>query len=176
MLRLIDRMMAALLVLLGLVLLMLMGLGLWNIVSRYVFSKAILWADEISVFGIISMTWLGVIVCSWRGVEIRMSIFIDMLPVRFRRWIDLVQEVTIAGLSLWLAWLSWGYVARLFAFGMKSDAAGVSVWMVHVTLTIGLAGAGLIAFLRFIHLATGGSSSDWPGRRLAGVAPVKSGD
>ena len=176
MLRLIDRMMTALLVLLGLMLLMLMALGLYNIVSRYLFSKAILWADEISIFGIIAMTWLGVIVSSWRGTEIRMSIFADMLPARFRRWLDMAQEALIAGLTLWLAWLSWGYVSRLFAFGMKSDAAGLPVWMVHITVTIGLAGAGMIAILRLLHLVRGGTSADWPGHRLAGMSTRKSGD
>ena len=172
MLRAVDRMISALLVLLGAVLLLLMMLGLWNIVSRYLFDKAILWADEISVFGIIAMTWLGAVVCAWRGAEIRMSILIDLLPARVRRWIDMLQEAVIGGLSLWLAWLSWGYVSRLFTFGMKSDAARIPVWTVHVTVTIGLVGIGLIAFLRLIRLLNGLPASAWAGRLARAEGPA----
>ena len=164
MLKTIDRAISVLLVLLGILLLVLMCLGVWNIISRYVFNKAILWADEISVFGIIVMTWLGAVICAWRGAEIRMGILIDMLPAPMRRWLDIVQEAVICGLTLWLAWLSSGYVARLFAIGMKSDAARIPVWSVHVSVTIGLAAIGLIALLRMARLLAGRSDALWSGR------------
>lgn len=143
-----DRLAKALLVVLGVALIGLVCLGIWNIFSRYVLGKAILWADEITVFGMIVMAWLGAIISAWQGSEIRMGIIADLLPKRVQTVIDIVQQAVIAALCFWVAWLSWGYVSRLFQFGMKSDAAQIPTWTVHVSVTIGLAFIALIALLR----------------------------
>lgn len=150
-----DRAVRGLLILLGIMLLVLMLLGVWNIVSRYIFNKAILWADEISVFGMIALTWLGAIVCAWRGNEIRMNILVDALPARVGHILEIVKQIIIAGLTLWVAWLSWGYVSRLYNFGMKSDAAQVPVWVVHASVTLGLVAIALVALLRLVRLLSG---------------------
>jgi len=145
-----DRLIRGLMFILGCALIGLMCLGIWNIFSRYVLGKAVLWADEITIFGVIVLTWIGAIVNAWRGSEIRMGIIVEMLPGRVRLAIDIFQQVIIAGLSLWVAWLSWGYVSRLFLFGMKSDAAQIPTWTVHISVTIGLAFIALISCVNLI--------------------------
>ena len=146
--RLIDRLANGFLVLLGLALLAMVALSVWNVFSRYLFSRSLLWADEIAVFAMIMLGWLGAIVCAWRGMEIRMSILTDFLPQGARRGLNLVQLVVAAGLCGWTAWLSWGYVKRLLRFGMTSDGAGIPVWIVHISVTLSLAFMALIALYR----------------------------
>lgn len=145
-----DRLVRGLLFILGCALIGLMCLGIWNIFSRYVLGKAVLWADEITIFGVIVLTWIGAIVNAWRGSEIRMGIIVEMLPSRLQLAIDIFQQAVIAGLCLWVAWLSWGYVCRLFQFGMKSDAAQIPTWTVHISVTIGLAFIALISFVSLV--------------------------
>ena len=155
MLRKIDRLMAGFLNVLGLGLLVMVGLSVYNVIGRYAFGKALLWADEIAVFAMIGMAYLGAIVCAWRGTEIRMGIIAQMLPKRAARMLNFLQQFVIAGLCLWVFWLSFGYVERLFRFGMTSDSSGIPIWTGHATITLSLLAMGLIALLRLVRSMMG---------------------
>jgi len=146
----VDRFAQGVLVLLGLMLLAMVALSVWNVVSRYVFSMSLLWADEIAVFGMIVMGWLGAIVVAWRRMDIRMSVVSDLLPEGAQRWVMVVQQLTTVILCGWVAWLSWGYVARLLKFGMTSDGARIPIWTVHICITVSLAFMSLIALVRLV--------------------------
>ena len=39
-------------------------MSVWNVFSRYVLASAILWADEVLVFAMIMLAWLGAIACA----------------------------------------------------------------------------------------------------------------
>ena len=146
--RLISRGMTALATLLGLALLAMVGLSVWNVVARYVFNAALLWADEVAVLAMIVVTWIGAIVVSWRRTEISMSMIVAMLPSGWQRPIGIMQQAITAGICGWVAWLSYGYVARVFRFGMTSDAARLPVWVFHATITLSLVSMALIALWR----------------------------
>ena len=157
MLRTLDRVIGGGVTLLGLLLLAMVGLSFCNIVGRYVFNSALLWADEVGVFALIVMTWLGGVACAWRGLDIRMSILADLLPSRWQRPLAVVQQLAIAGLCGWVTWLSWGYVARIARVGMTSDSAGLPMWTVHSAMTVSLGLIALVALIRLADLLTGGS-------------------
>lgn len=148
----ITRGMNGLAVVLGLVLLAMVGLSVWNVIARYLFNSALLWADEVAIFAMIVLTWLGAVVAAWRASEISMSLLVGMLPATWQKPIRIVQQLIIAGICGWVTWLSWGYVTRLFRFGMTSDAARLPVWIFHGTITLSLACIALIAVWRMIDL------------------------
>lgn len=146
--RLMSRGMTALATLLGLALLAMVGLSVWNVVARYVFNAALLWADEVAVLAMIVVTWIGAIVVSWRRTEISMSMIVAMLPPGWQKPIGALQQAITAGICGWVAWLSYGYVARVFRFGMASDAARLPLWVFHGTITLSLICMALIALWR----------------------------
>lgn len=148
----IDRLVRGLLMLLGVMLLGMVVLSVWNVASRYIFSASLLWADEIAVFGMIVLGWLGAIVVAWRKMEIRMGIVSDALPLRLQTWLTGIQYLTAAILCGWVAWLSWGYVAKLLKFGMTSDGARIPLWTIHISITISLAFLCLISIYRLFCL------------------------
>lgn len=163
-----DRAMNGFLTVLGLALIAMVALSVWNVISRYVFNAAILWADEVAVFAMIVLAWLGAIICAWRDFVIRMDILVSALPRAVRRAIALLQLILVAGICLWTAWLSWGYVARLLRFGMTSDAAGIPLWLVHGSITLSLIVMALIALLRLARLIIHGRDNLWPARAPTG--------
>ena len=112
--------------LLGIGLIAAVLLGVTNVLARYVFSAALLWADEAAVFFMVVMAYLGALVCTWQRTEIRMTIVTDTLPRRWQGPVAVVQNVLLAGVIGWAAVLSYGYVSRLFNFGMTSDALGTA--------------------------------------------------
>ncbi len=171
MFRVIDKAMNGFLTVLGLVLIAMVMLSVWNVVSRYVFNAAILWADEIAVFAMIVLAWLGAIVCAWRDFVVRMDILVSALPRATRRVMALLQLVLVGGICIWTAWLSWGYVARLVRFGMTSDAAGIPLWLVHGSITLSLIAMALIALLRLARLIFHGRDDLWQTYTTSGDDP-----
>ena len=143
--RIIGRGMTALATLLGLALLAMVALSVWNVVARYIFNAALLWADEVAIFAMIVVTWIGAIVVSWRRTEISMNMIVAMLPTGWQRPIGALQQAITAAICGWVAWLSWAYVARVFRFGMTSDAARLPLWIFHSTITLSLICMALIA-------------------------------
>ena len=163
-----DRVINGLLTVLGLALIAMVALSVWNVFSRYVPASAILWADEVLVFAMIMLAWLGAIACAWRNFVIRMDILVNILPTAIQRTLSLIQLCLVAGICLWTAWLSWAYVLRLFRFGMTSDAAGLPLWIVHGAITLSLFVMAMIALLRFVRLAIWGRQQGWQGRLATG--------
>lgn len=159
MIRWLDGAANALLWLLGLGLLAMVGLSMFNVVSRYVFNSALLWADEVAVFAMIAMTWLAAIAAAWRGTEIRMDILVGLLPPEVRRWLMVGQQALIAVLCSWVALQSLTYVARAFRFGMRSDAAGLPVWVLHALIPASLFLTAAIALLRGLRMILGRGDS-----------------
>ncbi len=130
---------------LGLGLIAMVLLSVSNVVSRYVFDSALLWADEAVVFAMIVLVWLGGIICAWERSELRMSPLVDRLTPRASRWLRILQHLLVAGTCGLAAWLSFGFVRRVFIFGMTAEATGIPVWTVHVAVTISLTVITLIA-------------------------------
>lgn len=154
MLRHFDRAADGLMVALGLGLIGMVVLSVYNVISRYIFNNALLWADEVAVFAMIALVWLGGIVCAWRGAAIRMDIFIEMLPQKARTYVIVFQELVIALTCGWVFWLSYQYVTRIFRFGMTSDGAGLPLWIVHAVLPANFVLVALIAAFRIARLLT----------------------
>lgn len=130
---------------LALLLIGMVVLSAYNVVSRYVFDSALLWADEIVIFAMIVIVWLGGIVCAWEETELRMSLLTDSLPAAVRRWIIPLQYFCVAASCAIATWLSYGFLIRVYKFGMTSDAAGIKIWTVHSSVTIALCLIALVA-------------------------------
>ena len=71
--RLIDRVARALELALAALFVFAVLLNFANVVGRYLIGRSILWADEIEVFIMVGMTFLGVIVVTWRREHLRMD-------------------------------------------------------------------------------------------------------
>lgn len=166
MLRILDRAVSGLLWVLGLCLLAMIALTMVNVIGRYVFSRALLWADEVAVFGMIALTWIGAVVSGWRGTEIRMDILANLMPPAVQRWLGAVQQAAIAVLCAWVAWQSLTFITRAFRFGMRSDASGTPMWAMHALIPASLTLIAAIAALRCLRLLMG------HGESLQPAAPV----
>lgn len=148
----VDRVLEWALMLLGLGLIAMVCLSVYNVIARYLFNRALLWADEIAVFAMIVVVWLGAVAGAWRSTEIRMDIILNILPEKVRQPLLVVQEIVTALLLGWLSWISFTYVARIFQFGMRSDTAGIPTWFVHSAIPVSLGLIAAIAVTRLVRL------------------------
>jgi TRAP-type C4-dicarboxylate transport system permease small subunit len=131
------------------------GLNFLNVVGRYGFGVTLLSADELQIFIMVFMAFLGAGVVAWRGQHLRMDVLVNTLPVSLRRLLRIIELAVIAILAGFVLWNSTYYAQQMFNFGRVSDMGRVPMWIPHGAVA---AGFGLIAFvacLRLVQILTG---------------------
>ena len=132
---------------LGAILIASIALNFGNVVARYVFGTALMSADEIQIFALVAMTFLGAAIVTWRGQHLRMDVMTSLLagPVaRGVRVAELVVGVIVVG---FVCIQSWRYVVKVWSLEQVSDMAGIPMWIPHGLLLLGfvLIGLSLVA-------------------------------
>lgn len=135
--RLIDRVARALELALAALFVFAVLLNFANVVGRYLVGRSILWADEIEVFIMVGMTFLGAIVVTWRRDHLRMDALSRLLPSGAQSALRLLELIVMAGLCGFVFWQSWDYTRRIFMIGRVSDQAGLPMWIPHASLAAG---------------------------------------
>ena len=130
--------------------------GFANVVARYVFQQPILGADELQVFLMVWMTFLGVVVVTWRRMHLRMDLLAERLPAAARGWFRLAEALVAAVLSALVLGESLRYTARMFEIGRRSDALGLPSWIAHSAVAIAFGLMGLIAIYHLVRPAARG--------------------
>lgn len=115
------------------------ALNFVNVVQRYVFNASILGADEIQIYIMIWVTFLGAAVVSWRRNHLRMDVLFRTFPVPVRRLLRMLELLLIVALGAFMVVNSSEYVARIYAIGRTSDTAGVPLWTIHAAVPVGFA-------------------------------------
>lgn len=124
------------------------ALNFINVVGRYVLGWTILGADEVQIFIMVAMTFLGAAVVSWRNQNLRMDVLVRLCPAPVQaalRWIELAL---IAGLCGFVFVQSATYTLQMFKLGRLSDTADVPMWIPHGAVALGFGLMALIALRR----------------------------
>jgi TRAP-type C4-dicarboxylate transport system permease small subunit len=131
-------------------------LNFTNVVGRYGFGSSILWGDEVQIYIMVWMAFLGAVVAAWRGLHLRMDMLVKMFPRRIRAAVVAAEFlVLIAVVGLMFAQSSL-YVWRMLSLGQKSDVAGVPMWIPHSALALGFGLIVLIGLWRAFRFVSGG--------------------
>ena len=131
------------------------ALNFINVVGRYGFGSTILSADELQIFIMVFMTFLGAAVVAWRNQQLRMDVLVNALPPPVRRLIKIAELATIVILAAFVLWNSTYYAEQMFNIGRVSDMAQVPMWIPHGVVAAGFGLMALIAGLRLVELLAG---------------------
>lgn len=71
-----------------------------QVASRYVLGIGVPWTDETSRFLFIAEIFFGAAIAQRYGAQIRITIVLDLLSDRARRWFDIVGDVLTAGIAM----------------------------------------------------------------------------
>ncbi|HWI35681.1 MAG TPA: TRAP transporter small permease [Burkholderiales bacterium] len=132
-----------------------MALNFVNVVGRYVFSTAILGADEVQVFVMVWMTFAGAAVVTWRNQHLRMDVLFDLLPAKARRWIRLAEVTLLAVMAGFAAVQSVRFAALMVSVDRRSEAANIPMVIPHSAVVLGFALMALLALVKLARLARG---------------------
>lgn len=123
---------------LGLGLILTIVLNFTNVIGRYVFNKSILGAEEVQVFALIWMAFLGTAVVTWRNMHLRMDALSNRFPRKVRSALRVAELILCLLVVGYAAMQSWDYVGRMMMLGYESDVAHVPMWIPHAAVLTGL--------------------------------------
>lgn len=130
-----------------------------NVVGRHGFNRAILGADEVQIYMMIWMTFLGAAVVTWRHQHLRMDMLLNALPAALQTVVRVVEAVVLVALSGLVVWQSGSYAQKMFMLGERSTAAEVPMWIPHTAVVAGFILVLLIALLRAVQLFRRGGAA-----------------
>jgi TRAP-type C4-dicarboxylate transport system permease small subunit len=120
--------------------------------DRYIFKRSIVGSDEIQIYIMIWMTFVGAAVVTWRHQHLRMDVLVSRFSERVRLALLGAELMLIAVLMAVLTSQSAKYAMLMEAIDRRSDLAGLPMWMPHVALVIGFGLIGLMTLWRMIEL------------------------
>lgn len=145
---------------LGVALLIGICLNVVNVIGRYVAGYALNGVDEIEIYILIWIAFLGAALVSWRNAHLRMDVLIAACPPAIRwvvGWFEMLVTLVVAS---FVAWQSFKYVERIYALGAVSDIAHIPTWIPHSAVAISFALIALIVLLRGYQRITGSGLPD----------------
>lgn len=131
--------------LIGLLLIAMVALNVANAFGRYVLGWAIPGADELLVFSMVWLVFLGAVLATAGGAHLRFDLLVMFLPRRLECLLDAVRCAIVSALAVFVCLQSWGALAKLGRIGQKSMAMGVPMTMPHAAVFVGFALIALIS-------------------------------
>jgi TRAP-type C4-dicarboxylate transport system permease small subunit len=123
--------------LLGLVLCAVVALNFVSAAARYLGGRAILGSDELQVYAMVWLVFLGGAIVSWRNLHLRM----DVISAKARGAVATLRDVFEGVLSMAvcgvMSWVSLHFVLQIHEMGQRSDGAGVPMWIPHAAVFVG---------------------------------------
>ena len=144
----IMRVSQALRVGLALLLIVAIALNCANIFARYFFSVSYLPSDELQVFAMIVIAFLGTIAISAERQHLRMDVFVQAASPRVKRVLALSEAVVTAFFAGLMALASIAFTQRIYTMDQRSGMADLPMWLPHGTVTLCFTAVALLALLR----------------------------
>lgn len=132
--KLIGMLRIALAVLLGLS----VALNLANVIGRYALHAPIEGAEEVMLFFMVGIVFVGASIVSWEGGHIRMDIIVAMMPESVQRAIGIVSDTAMCAVCVIVIWLGFPVILQLAMFNERSQAANVPLAIPESLIPIGL--------------------------------------
>jgi TRAP-type C4-dicarboxylate transport system permease small subunit len=152
--RLLDRIARAIEWILALAFILAVLLNFTNVVGRYLFGIALLGADEVEVFIMVAMTFLGAVVVTQRNEHLRMDVLVRLMPKWARLVLRVAEQVLLMLLAGFVLKQSYFYAGQMLRIGRTSDMAGIPMWIPHGLVALGFTLILLLAGWRLFTVIT----------------------
>jgi C4-dicarboxylate transporter, DctQ subunit len=119
-----------------------------NVFAR-TFFQSLYYAEEVSKFLVMLMTFTGVSYGVRKARHIRMGAFLDAMPPKMEKTFIIIISLISAIVMAIMAWASWEYLLNAMSKGHMTPALRVPKWTFYVIMPIGF-GLASIQYLRTI--------------------------
>ena len=120
-----------------------------NVIGRYVVGRSISGADEVQIYIMVWMAFLGAAVVAWRRNHLRMDVLVRFLPAAFQAALRFIEVALVLLLAGFTVVQSARYTWQMAALGRTSDVGGIPMWIPHSAVMLGF---GLIAVVSLFEM------------------------
>jgi TRAP-type C4-dicarboxylate transport system permease small subunit len=116
----------------------------WAVFTRYVLNSAASWPEPTAVLLTIVVTFIGAAACYRRRLHMNVSFFVQMFPAPLRMLTELLAELLVATMALFMVIYGEKLVAATW-YNTIADFPSLSVGVTYLPIPIG--GAILLLFV-----------------------------
>jgi len=119
-----------------------MALTVVDVVARYVFSRPLRGAFEVTELMLLVLIFAGLPLVSFSDEHATMDFIDRILGPRSQRWLERAVQLTNAAFMFLLMWLVWGKADRIWAYRDSTDVLRIvyGPFVYFMAVTLGLAG------------------------------------
>ena len=124
------------------ILLAMMALTVVDVVARYVFSRPVRGAFEVTELMLLVLIFAGLPLVSFSDEHAVMDFIDRLLGSRGQRWLERLVQAACAAFMFLLAWLVWRKADRIWAYRDSTDVLRIvyGPFVYFMAITLGLAG------------------------------------
>lgn len=120
-----------------------------NVVGRYVFGRTFISADEVQIYIMVYIAFLGAAVAAWRRMHLRMDVLVQRMPRGVQAALGVAELLLTVALAGFVLYVASGYAHQMAGLDARSQNAGIPMWIPHSAIAIGF---GLIAVLSILQI------------------------
>lgn len=118
----------------------------FQVFCRYIFNSALSWPEEMNIFFMAWLTFVGSSIALKQSAHIGVDLFINYLPARLRRLVLLIGHVVMFSFILLL--IDTGYSVALMNADSFSEALEIPLIYPRMSLVVG----GIMMLLQMIYI------------------------
>jgi TRAP-type C4-dicarboxylate transport system permease small subunit len=153
-----DALYLACVIIAGVALVLISAVIPWGVYTRYVINRAASWPEPTAVLLTIVLTFFGAAACYRLGSHMNVTLAVDKLPPAWRKFTDLLVELLMAAMALFMLVKGIGLVEATWSNSI-ADFPFLSVGVTYLPIPIG----GFILFMFVIEHVTIGRPVDTSG-------------
>jgi len=150
--RALDRVARVIELTLALVFIFAVLLNFANVVGRYLLGISLIGSDEVQIFIMVAMTFLGAAVVTRRNLHLRMDVLVRFFPGPIQLTLRVLEQLLLITLAGFVLSQSWFYARQMLRIGRSSDMAGVPMWIPHGSVALGFLLMLIFAVCGLIHI------------------------
>ena len=115
------------------------AVGFAGVCLRYLFGGhyALFWSEEVIRYAFIWVFWLCAPILVWRRAMFTVDMFINMLPERWRRLLQLALDVAV--ICLMATFVYYGWIMAEVNKPQLSSALSISLFWIYLAIPVGSA-------------------------------------
>jgi len=128
----------------------------YGVVMRYFFSSPINWGLEMSIFLLISATFMSAGYTQLQRAHVAIEVLDHILTPRANRWRYLVGDILSLVFCAVLTWNSWQFFNEAFQDGRVSSSTwGPRLWIPYIFMAIGMTSLSLQILVQIVDTLVG---------------------
>jgi TRAP-type C4-dicarboxylate transport system permease small subunit len=147
-----QRLVRAVTMFVGILLLVAVAINFSNVFGRYVFDTPIFWAEEAMGFIQIAVVVIGAALVSRDNAHLKMDAVEHFMPAALKRWVDVATAVLTVAVALIIVWMASDVVMQMMQNDQRSMAMDMPLAIPYSIFPLGFALIALFALGRAVRL------------------------